>query len=89
MRRLYKQLEERGEVESKAERERCTQQNVEFQRVAKRDKDFLNEEYNEVEENNISHQENQRYQRILHARMGTINDRNSKDLIKAEEINKR
>ena len=76
-------------MESKAERERCTQQNVEFQRVAKRDKDFLNEEYNEVEENNISHQENQRYQRILHARMGTINDRNSKDLIKAEEINKR
>ena len=27
--------------------------------------------------------------RTLNAKMGTINDRNSKDLIKAEEINKR
>ena len=82
--------EKRREVKGKGDRERYTQLSAEFQRIARRDNQtFLNDEYNEVEENNISHQENQRYQRILHARMGTINDRNSKDLIKAEEINKR
>ena len=53
-----KTAEERGEVKSKGERGRYTQQNAEFQRIAKRHKKaFLNEEYNEVEENNISHQE--------------------------------
>ena len=52
--------EERGEVKSKGERGRCTQQNAEFQRIAERHKKaFLNKEYNEVEENNISHQEKQ------------------------------
>ena len=45
--------EERREVKSKGERERYTQLNVEFQKIAKRDKKtFLNEQCKEVEENN-------------------------------------
>ena len=84
-----KTAEERGEVKSKGERGRCTQQNAEFQRIAKRHKKaFLNEEYNEVEENNIFFKKS-KYQRILYARMGTINDRKSKDLMKTQEIKKR
>ena len=34
-------------------------------------------------------QENQRYQGIFHAKMGTIKDRNSMDLTEAEDIKKR
>ena len=45
--------EERREVKSKGERKRYTQLNVEFQKIAKRDKKtFLNEQCKEVEENN-------------------------------------
>ena len=41
------------EVKDKGERERCTQLNAEFQRIAKRDKKaFLKEQYKEREENN-------------------------------------
>ena len=41
------------EVKSKGERERYTQLNAEFQRIAKRDKKaFLNEQCKEIEENN-------------------------------------
>ena len=36
--------EERRETKSKGERERCTQLNAEFQRIARRDKAFLNEQ---------------------------------------------
>ena len=44
--------EERGEVKGKGERERYTQLNAEFQRIARRDKKaFLNEQCQEVEEN--------------------------------------
>ena len=40
----FQTAEERGEVKGKGERERYTQLNAEFQRVAGRDKkDFLNE----------------------------------------------
>ena len=57
--------EERREVKGKGERERYTQLNAEFQRIARRDKiALLNEQCKEVEENNrmgkteISLQEN-------------------------------
>ena len=41
------------EVKGKGERERYTQLNAEFQRIAKRDKKvYLNEQCKEVEENN-------------------------------------
>ena len=45
--------EERREVKGKGERERYTQLNAEFQRIARRDKKvFLREQCKEVEENN-------------------------------------
>ena len=45
--------EKRREVKGKGERERYTQMNVEFQRIARRDKKaFLSEQYKEIEENN-------------------------------------
>ena len=46
-------VEERKEANGKEERERYTQLNTEFQRIARRDeKDFLSEQCNEIEENN-------------------------------------
>ena len=43
---------ERREVKSKGEREKYKQLNVEFQRIARRDKKvYLNVQYKEVEEN--------------------------------------
>jgi len=45
--------EERREVKSKGERERCIQLNAEFQRIAWRDKKtFFNEQCIKLEENN-------------------------------------
>ena len=44
--------EERREVKGKGERERYTQLNAELQRVARRDKAFLNERCKEIGENN-------------------------------------
>ena len=44
--------EERREVKSKGERERYIQLNAEFQRIARKEKAFLNEQCQEIEENN-------------------------------------
>ena len=77
-------------MKSKGERGRCSQLNSEFQRIAKGDKKaFLNEEYNEVEKTTYLIKKIREIKRTLHARMGTINDKNSKDIMKAEEIKKR
>ena len=44
--------EERREVKSKGERERYTQLNAEFQRIARRDKKaFFSEKFKEIEKN--------------------------------------
>ena len=44
--------EERREAKGKGERERCTQLNAEFKRIARRNKkDFLSEQCKEIEEN--------------------------------------
>ena len=43
----------RKEVESKGEKERYTHFNAEFQRIARRNKAFLSNQYKEIEENNI------------------------------------
>ena len=46
-------VEERREAKSKGENERYVQLNVEFQRIARRDKKaFLNEQCKEIEQNN-------------------------------------
>ena len=80
-------------VKGKGERERSTQLNAEFQRIARRDKKpFLNEQCQEIEENSRLGKTRDLIKKIgdikgiFHARMGTIKDRNSKDLTEAEEI---
>ena len=88
--------EERREVKGKGERERYAQLNAEFQRIARKDqKAFLNEQCKEIEENNRMGKTRDLFKKIgdikgtFHARMGTIKDRNGKDLNEAEEIKKR
>ena len=83
-------------MKGKGERERYTQLDAEFQRKARRDKKaFLSEQCNKAEENNRMGKTREIFKKIvdtkgtLHARMGTIKDRNGKYLIEAEEIKKR
>ena len=83
--------EERREVKGKGERERYIQLNVEFQRIARRDKmAFFNEQCKEIEENNREGKTRDLFKKTgdikgtFHAKMGTIKDSNSKDLIKAK-----
>ena len=90
------QVAEKREAKSKGERERYTQLNAEFQRIARRGKKpFLNEQCKEVVENNRMGQTRDFFKKIgeikglVHAKMGTIKDRNTKDLTEAEEIKKR
>ena len=72
------------------------QQNAEFYRIAKRDgKAFLNEQCKKIEENNRMCKTRDLFKKIedvkgtFHARMGTIKDRNGKDLREVGEIKKR
>ena len=88
--------EKRREVKSKGEKERYTHLNAEFQRIARTDKKaFLRDQCKEVEENNRMGKFRDIFKKIrdtkgtFHAKMGTIKDRNSMDLTKAEDIKKR
>ena len=88
--------EESREVKGKGERERYTQLNAEFQRVAGRDKKgFLNEQCKEIEENNRMGKARDLFKKTgdtkgtFHAKIGTIKDRNGMDLTEAEDIKKR
>ena len=88
--------EKRREAKGKGERERYTQLNAEFQRIARRDKKaFLIDQSKEIEENNRMGKTRELFKKIrdtngtFHEKMGTIKDRNSKDLTEAEEIKKR
>ena len=75
--------------------ERYNQQNAEFQRRARRDKKaFLSEQCKEIGENRMKKTRDLLKKigdtkRTFHAKMGTIKDRNGKDLTEAEEIKKR
>ena len=87
--------EKRREVKSKGERERYTQLNAEFQRIARRDKKpYLNGQCKEVEENNRMGKARDLFKKTgdikgtFHARLGMIKKRNGKDLTE-EEIKKR
>ena len=84
------------EVKGKGEKERYTQLNAEFQRIARRDKKaFLSDECKEIEENNRMGKTRDVFKKIsdtkgtFHAKMGSIKDRNGKDLTEAEDIKKR
>ena len=87
--------EERREAKSKGERERYTQLNAEFQRIARRDKKAFNEQCKEVEENNRIGKTSDLFKkirdtnRIFHAKMGTIKDRNGMEQTEAEDVKNR
>ena len=87
--------EERRKVKDKGKRERYTQLNAEFQRIARKDKAFLNEQCTEIEEITRTGKTRDLFKKIgdikgaFHARMGMIKNRNCKDLSEAEEIKKR
>ena len=74
-------------------KERYTHLNTELQRIAKRDKKaFLSNQCRETEENNRMgkcrdlFKEIRDPQGIFHAKMGSIKDRNGRDLTEAENI---
>ena len=80
-------------MKSKGEKEKCKHLNAEFQRIARRDKKaFLSDQYKEIEENNRMGKTRDLFKKIrdtkgiFHAKMGTINDRNGKDLTETEEL---
>ena len=88
--------EKSREVKVNGKSKRYIQLNAEFQRIARRDKKaFLSDQCKEIEENNRMGKTRDLFKKtvdnqgMFHARMGTIKDRNSKDLTKTEEIKKR
>ena len=88
--------EKRREAKSKGEKERYTHLNAESQRITRRDKkDFLSDQCKEIEENNAMGKTRDPFKTIrdtrenLHAKIGTIKDRNSMDQTEAEDTKKR
>ena len=84
------------EEKSKGEKEKYTHLNVEFQRIARRDKKaYLNNQCKEIEKNNRRGKTGDLFKKIkdtkgiFHAKMGSIKDRNGMDLTEAELIKKR
>ena len=70
--------------------------NAEFQSIAKRNKKaFLSEQCKQIEENNRMGKTRDLFKKIrdtketFHAKMGSIKDRNGRDLTEAEDIKKR
>ena len=79
----------RREAKSKGEKERFTDLNAEFQRIARKDKKaFLNEKCKEIEENNRMGKTRDLFKKIrdtkgiFQAKMGSIKDKNCMDLSK-------
>ena len=86
----------RRKAKSKGEKERYSNLNAEFQRIARRDKKaFLSDQCKEIEENNRMGKTRDLFKKIRdtkgtsHAKMGSIEDRNGMDLTEAEDIKKR
>ena len=86
----------RREAKSKGEKERYKHLNAEFQRIARRDKKaFLSDQCKEIDENNRMGKTRDLFKKIrdtkgtFHAKMGSIKDRNGRDLTEAEDIKKR
>ena len=86
------------EVKGEEEKERYTDLNAEFQRIARRDKKkkaFLSDQCKEIEENSRLGKTNNLFKKIrdtkgkFHSKMGTIKDRNGMDLTEADNIKKR
>jgi len=81
------------EAKGKGEKERYTQLNAEFQRMARRDKKaFLSDQCKEIEENNRMKKTRDLFKKIrdtkgtFHAKRGTIKNRNGMDITEAANI---
>ena len=74
-------------MKSKGERERYTQLNTEFQRIARRDKKVFNEKRIEIEGSNRRGKTRDLFRKIgdikgtFNPKTGTIKDRNDRDLV--------
>ena len=86
----------RREGKSQGEKETYKHLNTECQKIARRDKKaFLSDQCKEIEENNTKGKTRDLFKKIrdtkgtLHAKMGSIKDRNDMALTEAEDINKR
>ena len=88
--------EKRRDAQGKGEKERYTNLNAEFQRIARRDKKaFLSDQCKEIEENNRMGKTRDLFKKIrvtrgtFHVKRGTIKDRNNIDLTEAEDSRRR
>ena len=88
--------EKRRKVKSKGEKKRYKHLNAEFQRTARRDeKAFLKDQCKDTEENKRMGKTRDLFKKMrdtkgtFHAKMGSIKDRNGRDLTKAEDMKKR
>ena len=86
----------RRDVKGKGEKERYTHLNTEFQRRARREKKaFLSDDCKEIEENNRMGRTRDLFKKIrntkgtFHAKIGSIKDRNGRDLTETDNIKKR
>ena len=83
-------------MKTKGEKERYTHSNAEFQRIARRDKKtFLSDQCKEIKENNRMGKTRDLFKKIrdtkgtFRAKMGSIKDRNGRDITEADDIKKR
>ena len=88
--------DKRRELKGKGEKERYTHLDAEFKRIARRHKKaFLSDQCKERENNNRMGKTKKLLKKIrdtkgtFHAKMGSIKDRNGKDLTEAEDTKKR
>ena len=86
----------RREAKSKGEKEIYSHLNAEFQRIPRRNKKaFLSNQCKEIQKNNRMGKTRDLFKKIrdtkgtFHAKMGSIKDRNGRDLTEAEDIKKR
>ena len=84
-------VEKTREAKGKGEKERYKHLNADFQRIARRDKKaFLSDQCKDIEENNRMGKTRDLFKKIrdtkgiFHAKMGTIKERNGKDLTESE-----
>ena len=87
--------EERREAKGKGEKEKYTDLNAEFKRIARSNKKaFLSDQFKELEENNSMGKTGDLFKKIrdtkgtFHAKTVTIKDRNGMDLTEAKDIKK-
>ena len=91
----YLQIAMKRKAKGKEEKERYPHFNAEFQRIARRDKKaFLSDQCKVIEENRMG-KARDLFKKIrdtkgtFHVKMGSIKDRNSMDLVEAEDMKKR